>query len=151
MGIENDIQQRKFASEYQKLTVNILYTSSWLRLRTLKMLKPYGISPEQFNILRILRGQYPKAATVNLLIERMIDKTSNASRIVEKLRTKGLVDRKTSKVDRRVADVIITQKGLDLLKQIEDKQDSPENFIRNITAAEAATINALLDKIREEV
>jgi DNA-binding MarR family transcriptional regulator len=102
----------------------------------------------QYNILRILRGQYPKPATVNLLIERMLDKTSNASRIVDKLVAKGLVSRTQCEHDRRTVDVLITQAGLDLLERI--AADTKDSFfgLQHLTEAEAETFNQLLDKIR---
>ena len=120
MGIENDIKQNKFKSEYQKAGINLMFTVRGMEHKHFQLLKKFGITPPQFNILRILRGQYPKATTVNDLIDRMIDKASNASRIVEKLRAKGMVERNTSESDRRAVDVAITAKGLDLLKQVDN-------------------------------
>src|SRR5687768_15575147 len=111
MELEKEIQQSKFQNEYQKLLLNIIFTASWLNLRNTQRLKPYGISPQQYNILRILRGQYPKSATVTLLTERMLDKSSNASRLVEKLRMKQLLDRCEGPEDRRAVNVRITDKG----------------------------------------
>jgi DNA-binding MarR family transcriptional regulator len=148
MEIGKEIKQSKFRNEYQKLLINILFTSGWLSAKHACNLKPFGISAQQFNILRILRGQYPKPATVNLLIERMLDKNSNASRLVEKLRLKKLVERATCPDDRRAVNVLITQKGLDLLDEI-DKQDSTfMKELKNITEKEAEQINTLLDKLR---
>ena len=83
MKLEKEITQKKFDNEYHKAAVNILFTYSWLNLKNSKFFREFGISPQQFNILRILRGQYPGPATVNLLIERMLDKMSNASRLVD--------------------------------------------------------------------
>src|SRR4051812_44694265 len=108
MRLEEEIKQSKFKSEYHKVGVNIIYTANWLSHQHTKQCKEYDITPEQFNILRILRGQHPKPATVNLMIERMLNKMSNVSRLVEKLRKKGLVDRLTCKEDRRACDVLIT-------------------------------------------
>jgi DNA-binding MarR family transcriptional regulator len=148
MEIGKEIKQSKFKNEYQKLLINILFTSGWLGAKHACNLKPFGISSQQFNILRILRGQYPKPATVNLLIERMLDKNSNASRLVEKLRLKKLVERATCPDDRRAVNVLITQKGLDLLAEI-DKQDTVFlKELKNITEKEAEQINHLLDKLR---
>jgi len=110
MGIENDIKQNRFKSEYQKAGINLMFTVRGMEHKHFQLLKKFGITPPQFNILRILRGQYPKATTVNDLIDRMIDKASNASRIVEKLRAKGMVERNTSESDRRAVDVAITAK-----------------------------------------
>lgn len=148
MGLEEDIKQRKFKSPYQKAGINLAFTYSFMVNRNMRMMKKFGLTLPQFNILRILRGQYPKATTVNDLIDRMLDKSSNASRIVEKLRAKKLVERKVSEVDRRAVDVSITQAGLDLLSKI-DKVE-PELYFGegNLTPEEAETLNYLLDKGR---
>ncbi|MFM7022040.1 MAG: MarR family winged helix-turn-helix transcriptional regulator [Flavobacteriales bacterium] len=149
MKIEDEIKQnKKFKSEYQKLAVNIIFTSSWLYRAHAQFLKSFGISPEQFNVLRILRGQYPKCANNQLISERMIDKSSNCSRIVEKLKQKGLVDRKENKDDRRHVDISITKKGLDLLDKI-DAKDNLDSLKDKISIKEAELINDLLDKMRD--
>ena len=148
MRLEDEIKQSKFKSEYHKLGVNILYTANWLALHHTKQCKEYDITPEQFNILRILRGQHPKPATVNLLIDRMLDKNSNASRLVEKLRVKKLVERATCPEDRRAVNVVITQKGLDLLAEIDKTETSYLKELKNLTEKEAEQINFLLDKLR---
>src|SRR5690606_16366363 len=98
----------------------------------------------------ILRGQHPQPATVSLLIERMLDKTSNASRIVDKLEVKGLVTRKQCPADRRTVDVLITDKGLGLLKEMETIEGGEATGIKNLTEEEAITLSDLLDKIRNK-
>ncbi len=146
MKIEEEIQQEKFKNEYHKLLVNIFFTSNWLYALNMRFLRKFDLSPEQYNILRILRGQYPNVSTIFNLIDRMLDKMSNASRLVDKLVIKGLVDRKLCLEDRRRVDVLITQKGLDLLKQIDD-----ENFefvLDQISEKDASQLNKLLDKLR---
>ena len=148
MGIAEDIQQEKFKSEYSKAVVNIIYTNSWLNQQHLKLFKDNGLTTPQFNILRILRGQHPKPATVNLLIERMLDKSSNASRIVDRLEQKGLVIRKQCSKDRRAVDVLISDEGLDLLKKLDSKMHKWEDASNKLSEQEAATLNSLLDKIR---
>lgn len=148
MEIGKEIKQSKFKSEYHKMFINILFTSGWLAAKDSAHLKPYGISTQQFNILRILRGQHPKPATVNLLIDRMFDKNSNASRLVEKLRLKKLVERATCPDDRRAVNVIITQKGLDLLAEIDKQETSFLKELKNLSEKEAEQINILLDKLR---
>ena len=148
MKIEDEIQQRQFVDEYNKLGINILYTGAWLKLINQKMLKPYGLSSEQFNILRILRGQSPIPSNVNLIIDRMIDKSSNASRIIEKLRLKGYIVRNTSKTDRRQVDVLITDKGLELLKKIDNQPNLFKELFSRITEAEAHQMNNMLDLLR---
>lgn len=148
MEIGKEIKQSKFKSEHQKMLTNILFTSGWLSSKHACSLKPYGISTQQFNILRILRGQYPKPATVNLLIDRMLDKNSNVSRLVEKLRLKKLVERSICPEDRRAVNVIITQKGLDLLAELDKQEGSFLKELKNLSEKEAETINGLLDKLR---
>ncbi len=148
MEIGKEIKQTKFKNEYQKMLINILFTSGWLNSKHACNLKPYSISSQQFNLLRILRGQHPKPASVNLLIDRMLDKNSNASRLVEKLRLKKLVERTVCPEDRRAVNVIITQKGLDLLDEL-DKQDGAfMKELKNLSEKEAEQINTLLDKLR---
>jgi DNA-binding MarR family transcriptional regulator len=141
MGLEEDIKQRKFKSQFQKAGINLAFTYSFMVNRNMRMMKKYGLTLPQFNILRILRGQYPKSTTVNDLIDRMLDKSSNASRIVEKLRAKKLVERKVSELDRRAVDVSITQSGLNLLTLIDkveqefyhkDHHVMPHHYLCNI-------------------
>jgi DNA-binding MarR family transcriptional regulator len=148
MKLEKEIQQSKFQNEFQKLYLNIIYTASWLNLTNTQRLKPFGLSPQQYNILRILRGQYPNSATVTLLTERMLDKNSNASRLVEKLKHKQLVDRCECPEDRRAVNVRITQKGLDLLAKLDLTDENIRKDLNRITEEEAALVNAVLDKLR---
>lgn len=149
MGIKKDTQQQVPESEYQKVQINILFTASWINLQTTKLLKQYNISPQQFNILRILKGMHPEPATVKLLTERMIDKMSNASRLVEKLKQKGLVEREASEEDRRRVDVYITPEGIDLIEKASQAIDSStEQNMSILNQKEAAELNRLLDLIR---
>ncbi|MFN5885958.1 MAG: MarR family winged helix-turn-helix transcriptional regulator, partial [Bacteroidota bacterium] len=101
-----------------------------------------------YNVLRILRGQYPKATSVSLVQERMLDKMSNASRLIDKLKLKGLVSRTTCSNDRRQVDVKITEAGLNLLETIDKERDDIENLMGSLKIAEAKTLNNLLDKLR---
>jgi DNA-binding MarR family transcriptional regulator len=148
MEIGNEIKQSTFSSEYHKLSVNLMFTGSWLLLKNNNYLKPYGLTIQQYNILRILRGQYPRPVTVNLLIDRMLDKTSNASRLVEKLRRKQLVQRNVCEKDRRSVDVVITKEGLAVLKKIDAHNEEWEGILKNLLPEEAAQLNSLLDKLR---
>lgn len=148
MGIGEDIKQENFKSEYAKSVINVIYTNSWLNQKHLETFKEEGLTTPQFNILRILRGQHPKPATVNLLIDRMLDKSSNASRIVDKLETKGLVVRKQCSNDRRAVDVLISDEGLKLLEELDDKMHDLEEKSRNLSEDESRTLNELLDKMR---
>jgi DNA-binding MarR family transcriptional regulator len=148
MGIAEDIKQPKFKNEFQKATINLFYTASWLGEKHHTFFKGYGITPAQFNVLRILRGQYPQPSTVNLIIDRMLDRMSNASRIVDKLESKELVIRKQCPNDRRAVDVLISDKGLKLLREMDDEMEVYEKKICNLTEEEAVRLNDLLDKFR---
>ena len=148
MKIEDEIKQAAFKSEYQKLSVNLLFTGNRIALKYYERLKSYGLTLQQYNALRILRGQYPKPATVSLLIERMLDKSSNASRIVDRLVAKELSDRRVCPKDRRSVDVVITRKGLSLLEKIGKKQDEWDKELMTINKNEAKILNSLLDKLR---
>ena len=147
-SIEEEIKQKKFDNEYSKMLINILYTNSWLNTLQNQMFKQHGLTPQQYNSLRILRGQHPEAASVNLLKERMIDKMSNVSRIVDKLKAKDLVTRRPCKADRRQVDVKITQKGLDLLEAIGGEMSKWEENLHSLSVEEAQVLNQLLDKLR---
>lgn len=150
MGIEQDIKQSKFRSLKHKALINVLYTAAWLQYRQGKVFRKYDLTAPQFNILRILRGQHPKPATVNMLIDRMIDKSSNASRIVEKLRSKGLVSRTECPSDRRQVEVTITPSGLDLLQLMDMQEEDALSEPFPLSDAEAETLNTLLDRIRSQ-
>lgn len=148
MKLEQEIKQRSFQNEHQKLMVNILFTNGWLGTKIHTLLKPYGLSSQQYNILRILRGQKKNPVTITLLQDRMLDKLSNASRLVEKLRLKGMVERTQSSNDRRRVDVVITKTGLDTLKKIDRKMLNFEGNLKAIGPEEAKQLNDLLDKLR---
>ncbi|XOV95115.1 MAG: MarR family winged helix-turn-helix transcriptional regulator [Bacteroidota bacterium] len=148
MGINEDIKQSKFKNELNKAIINIIYTNSWLETKHADIFKQFSLTMPQFNILRILRGQHPKPATVNLLIDRMLDKSSNASRIVDKLEAKKLVIRKQCSNDRRAVDVFISNSGLELLKKIGVELDKWEKKHSKLSEEECAQLNTLLDKLR---
>jgi DNA-binding MarR family transcriptional regulator len=149
MSLEDDIKQTRFSSEYQKLMLNVFYTANWLGLQHNQLMRDYGLTGPQFNILRILRGQKGNPLSVNALIERMLDKSSNASRIVDKLEEKGYVVRKVCPNDRRQVEVTITTVGLDLLGQLDEPVTLLENNIKGISLEEAQLMNVLLEKMRK--
>lgn len=150
MRIEEEIKQQTFKSIYQKAFINVVYTAGWIQVQEAAIFRKFNLTLPQFNILRILRGQHPNPATVNLLIERMLDKTSNASRIVDKLVLKGLVSRTPCEHDRRTVDVLITETGLELLTQIDKTEENIHTGVKNLTSAEAEQLSKLLDKIRNK-
>jgi DNA-binding MarR family transcriptional regulator len=149
MSLENDIQQSEFRSESQKAILNILYTCYFVQDRMNTLFKKYDITRQQYNVLRILRGQYPGHASVNLIRDRMLDKMSDASRIVERLRLKELITRKSAEKDKRAVEVTITEAGLKLLDEMQDSVDEFEGLLNNLSEDETRQLNALLDKLRE--
>lgn len=149
MNIEKEINQVRFKNEYQKVHVNILFTASWLTKRSAEKLKPFKISWQQFNILRILRGLHPESASVKLLTERMIDKMSNASRLVEKLKQKGYVERWECPEDRRRVEVYITDSGLKILEKASAAMEGDfEAFRERLGEEEVKLLNEMLDRLR---
>lgn len=149
MQLEKAIRQNKpFKNEKHKLAVNIIYTQSWLNLKMEALFKGYDVTLQQFNVLRILRGQHPNPATINIIIERMLDKMSNASRLVDKLYNKGYVNRVKNKADRRAVDVTINKRGLDFLAEMDLKMNMLEHDVFQLTESEANQLNTLMDKMR---
>ena len=148
MSLENDIQQKSFRNEFQKAILNILYTQNYLVSKMNDVFKPFDVTRQQYNVLRILRGQYPRPASINVIKERMLEKMSDTSRIVERLRIKGLVAREDGKSDKRSAEVSITAEGLDLLRKMQARVDEIELEISGLTEEEAKELNTLLDNIR---
>lgn len=148
MELEKEINQKKFRSESHKLMVNIIYTFNWLNGQQADFLKPYKITYQQFNVLRILRGQQMQPASIKLIRERMLDKMSDASRIVEKLRMKNLVERHICEHDRRSCQVFITQKGMDLLTEIDKNETQQTDSMIALSENEKQQLNLLLDKLR---
>ncbi len=149
MGIEKDIQQNVFRNEYQKATVNIIFSANWLNERIKDFLDTEDITPQQYNILRILRGSNKPMSTLQIR-ERMLDKMSDTSRIVERLLKKGLVEKKVCPTDKRLVDVIISRKALLLLENLDKQNSEIDSILQNLSAAEAKNLNNLLDKMREQ-
>lgn len=148
MSLEKEIQQEKFANEHEKAAVNILFTSGWIHAMNASRLKVYGITPEQFNVLRILRGSHPNPLMLVDITSRMLDKNSNATRLVEKLRQKNFVKREICESNRRQVDISITDKGLDVLKKIDREESDWLSKLKNISKQEALELNRILDKLR---
>ncbi len=148
MKIEEEIKQKSFHSPYQKVFVNLIFTASHMQNMHSRVMKQFGVTMQQYNVLRILRGQHPNPASVGLIQERMLDKNSNASRLIDKLLLKKLVDRKVCPDDRRQMDIKITAKGLELLKQLDVIIDGMESEMKTLTEKEALQLSDLLDKLR---
>src|ERR1700710_3016018 len=148
MRIDEEIQSNKFEDNYHKAVINITYTDGWLNNAIRPYFEKYNLTNQQFNILRILRGQYPKPATVNLLKDRMIDKMSDASRIVDRLVQKGLVSRCTNTKDRRAVDIRINDAGMEILTKMDAELEDKDYLKNNLTDEEAVKLSDLLDKLR---
>jgi DNA-binding MarR family transcriptional regulator len=147
MKLEEEIAQHQFAGEQQKAMINLLFTYHWAVSKMKSDFKPYDITMQQFNILRILRGQMPNPCTINLLKERMLDKMCDASRMVDRLLQKGFIERCVNKKDRRAVDIKISTEGLALLAKFDELAD-PNKLFSKLSKLEAKTLNDLLDKVR---
>ena len=150
MGIDKDIQQENFRSIYQKLSINLIFSTNWITEKIKSILQEEGITPQQYNILRILRGSKKPLSTLQIR-ERMLDKMSDTSRIVERLVKKELVEKKTSSVDKRLVDVSIAESGLELLRRLDEKNGELDAILQNLSPKEASTLSDLLDKMREKI
>jgi len=148
MKIEEEIQQRSFRNEYQKSAINLIYTYGWLHNKQKKFFSDYDITAQQYNVLRILKGQYPKVISTSEIKSRMLDKNSDVSRIVDRLEVKGLVKKKICKSDRRLVDVSINADGIQLLKNIDTRIQDFDNLFAALQPDEAKELNRLLDKLR---
>ncbi len=151
MKLEQAIhQEKKFKNEQLKAVVNVLYSASWLSNLINETLKPMQISMQQYNTLRILNGQYPNSMSVKLLTERMIDRMSNTSRLIDKLVEKGLVDRKSCPADRRKVDVTLTESGMACVTAAVELMDKKlEKKMKDFDKSDAQKLNKLLEKIRK--
>jgi DNA-binding MarR family transcriptional regulator len=147
MGIEQDIQQPNFRNEFQKMGINLLFTANWLNEQIGKMLSEEGVTQQQYNILRILRGSTTPLSTQKIR-ERMLDKMSDTSRIVDRLIAKELVLKNTCEKDKRLVDITLTPKGLSLVDQLDQYNERIDALLKGINVSEAQLINQILDKIR---
>ncbi|WP_257668198.1 MarR family winged helix-turn-helix transcriptional regulator [Parapedobacter tibetensis] len=148
MKIEDEIRTKKFGNERHKATINIVFTSNWITNILEKRANIHQITLQQFNVLRILRGQHPKSTTNNLLKERMLDKMPDVSRIIDRLVIKELVSKGKCNSDRRAVDVKITEKGLAILAELEEPMMMMDILQENINEDECRQLNELLDKLR---
>ncbi len=149
MTLETAIKQNKFANPYHKLLVNITYTANWLMNRQMEILRPFDLSPQQYNVLRILKGSHPAPMRVQDISERMLDKTSNTSRLIDKLAAKQFVFKRLCRNDRRAVDIVITDSGLGLLEKTTPLIVSLESLLHHVNPEEADKLSELLDSLRE--
>ena len=148
MKIEEEIQQKKFRNEYQKSAINLMYTYGWLHNKQKKFFSGYNITPQQYNVLRILKGQYPDAISTSEIKSRMLDKNSDTSRIVDRLSTKGLIVKNTCTSDKRLVDVSISDRGFELISEIDIRALELDKLFSTLEIEEAAELNRILDKLR---
>ena len=149
MGIEKDIQQTNFRNEFQKMSINIIYTANWLNEKMGQILATEDITQQQYNILRILRGSECPLSTLKIR-ERMLDKMSDTSRIVDRLIVKGLVEKTACVKDKRLVDITVTKKGLQLLEKLDALNEQIDSILKGVSEKEATTRNQILDKLRED-
>ncbi|HTE30510.1 MAG TPA: MarR family transcriptional regulator [Chryseolinea sp.] len=147
MKIEEEIKQTKFKNSHQKAVINLLYTTGWLLGRQKEIFKPFNITLQQFNMLRILRGQHPNSTSATEIKSRMLDKNSDVSRLLDRLLAKGIISKKTSVSDKRAADITLTEEGLELLRALDKKQSQIDNVLL-LNDEDAALLSDLLDKSR---
>ena len=149
MGIEKDIQQTNFRNEFQKMSINIIYTANWLNEKMGQILATEDITQQQYNILRILRGSECPLSTLKIR-ERMLDKMSDTSRIVDRLIVKGLVEKTACIKDKRLVDITISKKGLQLLEKLDSLNEHIDSILKGVSEKEAITMNQILDMLRED-
>ena len=148
MSLEKDIRQQSFRNEHQKGIINIIYTYNWMNEKMKKVFDAEGITGQQYNILRILRGAAKPISTLQIR-ERMLDKMSDTSRIVDRLVLKGLAKKNVCKNDKRLVDVSISPNGIKLLEKIDKHENDMDAILGALSDDETITLNTLLDKIRE--
>ena len=150
MQIGEEIKQGKFEDNQQKALINLIFTHNWLKERLSTFLKDFDITVQQFNVLRILNGQYPNGITTGEIRNRMLDKMSDASRLVDRLERCGHVAKEKNVDDRRLVTCVITEQGRDILNQIRSKETELYGPIRTrLSSEEAEVLSNLLDKVRD--
>ena len=147
MSLEEDINQTSFRNEFQKAAINFIYSYNWMNERMKLFFDKEDITPQQFNILRILRGAGKPISTLQIR-QRMLDKMSDTSRIVDRLLIKELVKKDTCSNDKRLVDVSITDKGKKLLEKLDANNDEMDAIFNNFSENDARNFNGLLDKLR---
>lgn len=150
MKLEQAIQSTKFKSEVQKAGLNIMYTAWWLKTLSCKELKDFGLTHEQYNVLRILKGKHPEQMCVKDIAGRMIEKNSNIPRIIDRLNEKKFVKRTQGVEDARQTVISLTQAGINVLESSTIKMNEIMDRSMTISSADAITLNTLLEKVREK-
>ncbi len=148
MGIDKEIHQQTFRNNRQKALINLLYTYGWAIEKIKNFLAQEDITHQQYNILRILRGAHPQPLSTLQIRERMLDKMSDTSRIVDRLIVKDLAKKSTCSKDKRLVDVVITDRGQELLQRLDDQSQKMDAIVSGLTEEEAEQLSCLLDKLR---
>lgn len=151
MKLEEAIQSNKFRNEMHKAGLNILYTAWWFKTVISKELKEYGLTHEQYNVLRILKGKHPEPVCVKEIASRMIEKNSNVPRIIDRLETKKLVKRNSSTTDKRETVTVLTQAGINILQHSTDRVNNLTDKVITLDESKAKVLNQILEEIRKEV
>ncbi|MBK0402684.1 MarR family transcriptional regulator [Adhaeribacter sp. BT258] len=149
MKLEDEIKQKSFKTPYHRMMVNIMFTGNWIQKDLASQLRKFDLSLQQHNVLSILKGQFPNPCTLGLIQERMLDRESNATRLVDKLMQKGLVNRCQCAENRRQVDIVITEAGLKLLEKTNAISEHIQDKYSNLTIEEATLLGNLLDKLRD--
>ncbi len=147
MSIDKEINQRNFRNEYQKAFINLIYTYNWVTEKSRPIFERYDITSQQFNILRILRGAVEPLSTMQIR-QRMLDKMSDTSRLVDRMIKKGFVKKVVCKTDKRLVDITIAEKGRKLLEKMDQCEDEIDAILKNMSQDQAVALNQLLDTIR---
>jgi DNA-binding MarR family transcriptional regulator len=147
MKIEDEIKQKKFINAHQKAVINLVYTVNWMQGKHQEVFKAFNITGQQFNILRILKGQHPNSTSATEIKARMLDKNSDVSRLLDRLVAKNVIVKKACPTDKRAFDVNLTEAGLELLRTLDKKQSELDNIL-NLSEEEAYQLSDLLDKSR---
>jgi DNA-binding MarR family transcriptional regulator len=146
MNVQEAIKSSGFKNEKQKAAINIMYTAYEVKTRISRVLKDYGLTPEQYNVLRILKGKYPDQMCVKDVAQRMIERSSNVPRIVDRLEVKKLVKRSQSGSDRRETVMVLTQAGINLLETLSPVLEASNDKISTMSETELGQLNSLLDR-----
>lgn len=149
MQIEKEVPDNYFRNTRHKAMINVLFTSNWMIERVKQFLEVEDITPQQYNILRILKKSEKPLSTLKIR-EQMLDKMSDTSRIVERLLKKNLVNKQLCSYDKRLVDVTLSEKGVQLLQRLEEKAEQLDSVITNLSEDDIESLNLLLDKIRDK-
>ncbi len=148
MILEEEIKQTQFRNIHQKAVLNLLFTANWIQNKQRELFEPFGITGQQYNILRILRGQHPHRISGAEIKNRMLDKNSDVSRLLDRLLAKGLIEKSQCPNDKRASDIGIADKGLTLLRSLDNEMNRSDAKVLDLTDSEAALLSDLLDKSR---